>query len=691
MASVLFVAVRLAGAQQFIQAPRYSTPEYAGGVVVGDFNNDGNPDVVFGNECCGRHLITVQFGNGDGTFRLGQQIATGQEETALVGGDWNGDGVTDLAVAETNATVILLGNGDGTFRVGNSYPLSFVLLAIAAGDLNGDGISDLVISTNQDAADLGYVLVQLGHGDGTFSDATSYPVPGEHDSVAVGDLNNDGKVDVATTGAPLKLIGNLLEVFLGNGDGTLQSPIGYVTDGASAVAIADLNGDGITDFAASGRQVQVFLGNGNGTFKDPQGYFGNTGGNSLSVVDVNQDGIPDLLDIGETSISGGATLDVLIGNGDGTFAYTQMFGAGFGGRAVAIADFNNDGQLDAVATEGGQNFDVLLGSAPGKFVASRAYALKTMISQEVFPRSVVAAKLDSDNSPDLLVANETPGRVIVLHGAGDGTFGAATTFPAASGTLFAVAADLNLDGKNDIITANSTANSVSVLLGRGDGTFQAHVDYAAATDPEFVLTADVNGDGRVDVITANKSSASISVFLSDGSGKLSTHKNYRTDKQPVWLATGDLNHDGKLDIVAATHLGAATVLLGNGDGTFARGVTLSGGKQAASLAVGDLNGDGNLDVLIPDSNGVSSYEFLGNGDGTFAPKKTLSTGKDSTIVLLGDYNRDGKLDAVLTNSTDKVNLMFGNGDGTFQTPQSYTITGYLFENPPPAQVFAVHS
>src|SRR5438067_5348189 len=137
--TLLSATAGLAGAQQFIQAPRYLAQEFnLSGVVSGDFNRDGNPDLAIANQCCSSVLVSIELGNGNGTFRSGQQIPGGSAN-AIVAGDWNGDGIIDLAVAAyPAATFVLLGNGDGTFSVANSYALSIDPLLIAAGDLNGD-------------------------------------------------------------------------------------------------------------------------------------------------------------------------------------------------------------------------------------------------------------------------------------------------------------------------------------------------------------------------------------------------------------------------------------------------------------------------------------------------------------------------------------------------------------------------
>ncbi|MBA3915678.1 MAG: VCBS repeat-containing protein, partial [Acidobacteriales bacterium] len=181
---VFFALVACATAQQFTEAPRYKTTSFVEGVVTGDFNRDGKPDIAFADDCC--TALTVELGNGDGTFITGQTLSiNGNEATAIVSGDWNGDGITDLALMalSVNSAYFLLGNGDGTFTLVNTYTLPNQPYGIATGDVNGDGIVDLVMAYNVQFS-TGGVDVMLGVAGGVFQPAVSYPLPGYESRVA---------------------------------------------------------------------------------------------------------------------------------------------------------------------------------------------------------------------------------------------------------------------------------------------------------------------------------------------------------------------------------------------------------------------------------------------------------------------------------------------------------------------------
>jgi hypothetical protein len=228
----------------------YATIGDASFVAVGDVNGDGKPDLVA--TCPSSNAISILLGNGDGTFQPHTDFGVGGP-TSVALGDFNGDGRLDLAVSnigsndQSPAVTVLLNNGDGTFSE-SSFPLQ-VSGAIAAGDLNGDGKLDLVVTGRTGAADDTAVL--LGNGDGTFQ-APTYATQTYATTLALGDFNNDGNLDIA--------LGELYDVglLLGNGDGTFRRAMRYSTAGGGAAAAADLNGDGSLDVAVANNDVTPF-------------------------------------------------------------------------------------------------------------------------------------------------------------------------------------------------------------------------------------------------------------------------------------------------------------------------------------------------------------------------------------------------------------------------------------------------
>jgi hypothetical protein len=223
-------------------------------LAVADFNNDGTPDIAVANY--DSDTVSVLLGNGDGTFQAHKDYLAGSNPLSVAVGDFNQDGKPDLAVAiggVGGGISVMLGNGDGTFQRGVMYSAGGFPLSVAVADLNGDGKEDLAAAnTNPGQA----AAVLLGNGDGTFQRPITYATNATDNAVAIGDLNGDGVPDLVVGGT--NFVGTtfvgFISVFLGNGDGTFQSPLNYgesVGGGDRAIAIADLNGDGSLDMAAT--------------------------------------------------------------------------------------------------------------------------------------------------------------------------------------------------------------------------------------------------------------------------------------------------------------------------------------------------------------------------------------------------------------------------------------------------------
>jgi hypothetical protein len=322
-------------------------------VATGDVSGDGVADVLTAN--ADANTISVLLGHSDGSFSTKMDYETGLLPLCLAIADLSGDGRPDLAVANfsDNTVSVLLGNGDGTFLPRLDYGTGLSPRFVAISDVNGDGKPDLVVANSNNNLEPNFdtVSILIGHGDGTFAAKVDYATGPNPQALAIGDLNNDGKRDLAVANNN----GSSVSVLLGNGDGTFGTKVDYTTsDFPTSVAIGDLNADGRLDLAvatAADQVVSVLLGQGDGTFTGKVDY--GTGGVALSVAigDLDADGKLDLA----VACAISHAVAVLLGHGDGTFMEKANYVTGGGPHSVAIGEFSGDGRPDLAVANSFQN------------------------------------------------------------------------------------------------------------------------------------------------------------------------------------------------------------------------------------------------------------------------------------------------------------------------------------------------
>ena len=684
------------GAGNFIsptQLPSVSGSGLATSLIFRDVNGDGIPDAIRTYQ----GFVGVSLGNADASFQAEQVYSiNGLDGGYGIGGigiaDFNGDGNLDIvAFGGFENLIVFLGNGDGTFQPasqGIAYTFQGVGAAIqmVVGDFNNDGIPDVAVE------EYCGIIVFIGRGDGTFTNSASlsgcdYWLDGSAGLVAA-DFNGDGKLDLAmsvdisnmyNTNPPAR---DLLVVFPGNGDGTFGTAISTLTSswvstggyGQAAITTGDFNGDHKTDiaFVDQNQKLEILISNGDGTFTaltpTPSG---NSWTVSLFTADLNHDGKTDLIGIGS------GYLDTYLGNGDGTFGtpWSESFDSyGMGGAYYNVPGKENVGILT------GNTFIMDPSLGDGTFAP---------VDTEIFSNgnnngtAVVSADLNKDGKPDAVIVNSQQNTVSVLLGNGGGSFQPNVDYRVGNNPSAVRVADVNSDGIPDLIVVNTNDATVSILLGNGDGTFQPATATQTGPSPSALAIGDFNGDGIPDLAILT-SDPSIEILLGNGDGTFSspipdTYYAIQVNSGATGIAIADFNGDANMDLAVSLSgpgVAGVSVFLGNGDGTFTTLRPLTdlifpapGALGSSQILAADFNGDGIPDVAVF-GNGVLSI-LLGKGNGMFQMHQ--DTDVSGARFTLADFNGDGILDAF----TSDGNLLLGNGDGTFQTTRTFQ-TGSSF-------------
>jgi hypothetical protein len=553
--------------------------------TLADVNADNRPDMLIANQ--DGNSIYIRLGNSDGTFSAAQPVTTGFDARSVAVGDFNGDLKTDIVTANAGDVSLLLGNGDGTFQLPLSFslppqvsptdpdpsPLSQIPTSVAVGDLNGDGKLDLAVAADTyfsycpvycGGAYDGYVNVLIGDGSGGFGAPETHHVgTGLYPTpVAIGDINGDTKPDVITASSLD------LSVLLGDGTGAVGSPINSPASfGLRSISLGDVDGDGKLDTLAGGSPLTFEKGNGDGTFT-PQPVDLTIPVNSAVMGDVNNDGKIDLIAAGS----------------DNSYTCTSL-----GYDSCYSGYWKSTRQVS-----------VILGNGSGGFSPPLVWNLGTQLGDDLLP-DVAVADLTGDGRPDLVIDDIANGAIVAVN---DGDWNpppgiaisdAPTVVEGNSGTVNAVFTV-------SIVGAHS--GNISVGYSTANGTATAGADYTATSgtltfgpgESTKTISVPVKGD------TLDEYDEQLFVNLSSAAGGVIT------DSQ----GTGTIQDDDPAPLVTINDVSKKEGNRGYTSFVFTVSLSAASGKH---VSVNYATADGTAKVSGSDYLAVSGYvNFAPGGD-----------------------------------------------------------------------------
>ncbi|OUJ69801.1 hypothetical protein BXP70_26190 [Hymenobacter crusticola] len=740
-------AVGGTGRGNFLAGASLSIPGQPAGIAIGDVDGDGDVDLLVSSRSTNKILVHLNggdaTGSNTGTFSGNQTVAVGLSPTTVALADVDNDGDLDLLAANTTAGTVSvrLNGGDATgsatgFFTGNQeVSVGLNPSALATGDVDGDGDLDL-LTLNRTS---GTVSVRLNGGDdtgsatGVFSGSQDLSFGSSPTSLALGDVDNDGDLDLFVTNI------GIVTVRLNGGDATGTNSGTFrngqtVFVGAQPVdlAVGDVNGDGALDLLTANAEsgtVSVRLKNrSTGYFTGSQEVAVGASLSTVALADVDADGDLDLIAADGSASGGTATtnqVQVRLNGGDATGSNSGVFTNGFSaivGRtpiALILGDVDGDGDLDLLtANAGTSTVSVCLNQPPPptitQFTPSRAVAGETVT---LTGQALSNATLLVGGLPVPVTSNTATSLTFVVP------TGATASQPTVVTTRYGSRNSTAFTVQLKVTSTTPTTNALNVVRDGSAVQINFSEPISAATATTLPVFSRQVGGQKAGTVTTQGSTLRFAATTGTSSTNFypgevvqvsvpsrirnlgntgatghvfqfttavggSGRANFRPGSDPIVydtpyaVATADVDGDGDLDLVSS-NFGAAgstvSVLPNNGNGTFGYAAPIYAFSNTYSgplfLTTGDLDGDGDIDIII--ANGFQTGLLFNNGRGTFnfniGPSVSSGTGISPHGITLGDVDGDGDLDLLTATYGNSVIVRFNNGSGRFTDGQTLMV------------------
>ena len=676
-----------------------------------DLNGDGYLDVIVHGSS---FYPEIWWNDGDGTFTNsltnigfgGGNDFSSPFPFQLGIADFDSDGDIDLVYpgSSNESGKVMWNDGLGNFSAGPNLPgpsAALTFATIISGDINNDGHVDMVFNRNCNTTFL------TNDGVGNFSIGQSFPLTTCAPKVDLADVDNDGFLDYIVA---INAQANQIYINDGTGNFNLSTETFGSTGASKSLATGDLNDDGFVDIVTADGNVTVWLNDGTGTFTQTAQNIGIGAGAEIEIADFNRDNIPDLI-IGRVGSSSPNSAWVMLGLGDGTFVLSEDLGnlSSWASRIIGVAtgDFDRDGDVDIFTSSGTVYYNDNASQIPYTYnwnngessaeiqnLTAGDYSL--MVTDAIGNVETASVNIPAPDAISV-TTNVTPES---CSNANNGT----AALSASGGLPFVfkevledypglnpnstenLIGDIDGDGDTDVLTitdgpgnANTPLSGDYVWLNDGDGTFTASPEVFTERASRDGGLGDLDGDGDLDVFVTGFTECY--VRFNDGDGTFTTGSEFYVF--PISSIVGqswsfdklaDLDGDGDLDAFTfGSNYQVQVIWLNDGDGTFTKMPEEYGGTIQLDVVLGDLDGDGDIDAFLPEAES-STYLLRNDGDATFT-KDANAFGEPQSWedAELADFDGDGDLDAVVCGRSELyiglVQIYLNDGSGSFTQNQ----------------------